>query len=55
MAGFIVLLHLAALICFVLAGFSVPTRRAQCGWLGLALLTVAWSIVAAQAAGVRFG
>jgi hypothetical protein len=31
---------LAALICFILAAFSVRTGRVQCGWLGWAVLAL---------------
>jgi hypothetical protein len=31
---------LIALVCFVLAAFSVPTGRVQAGWLGWAILAL---------------
>lgn len=41
MALFVLLLLVAALVCFLLAAFAVPTRRVSIGWLGLALVTLA--------------
>jgi hypothetical protein len=42
--------YLLALICFVLAAFSVPVRRVNLLGLGLALVTVVWVWQAGQAA-----
>lgn len=35
------LLLVAALVCFLLASFGVPTSRVSVGWLGAALVTIA--------------
>jgi hypothetical protein len=36
------ILLVAALVCLILAAFAVPTARVQVGWLGLALVVIAF-------------
>jgi len=49
------LMTLAAVVCFALAAFSVPTRRVNMVGLGLLFMSLVWLMSAATAAGVRFG
>jgi hypothetical protein len=40
----IVLMYVAAFICFCLAAFRVPFTRIDVGWLGLAIVALAMAL-----------